>query len=96
MTLSGINYYAWNNSSSLMNSQLLSLTFKDPRGETLTVRDSNEDIEIMIPRGITSQNVVSHHVKPSSKGKMQYHKLTVSSLPDNGANVTLTVRMTST
>lgn len=96
MTLSGSNYYAWNNSSSLMNSQLLSLTFKDHRGETLTVQDSNEDIEITIPRGITTQNVVSHYVKPSSKGKMQYHKLTLSSLPDNGTNLTLTVSMMST
>lgn len=96
MTLTGFNYYAWNNSSSLVNSHVLRLAFKDHRGETLTVRDSNVDIEITIPRGITSQNVVSHFVKPSSKGKMQYRKLSVSSLTHNGANLTLTVSIMST
>lgn len=76
-----------------MNTHVLNLTLKDHGGGTLSVQDSCEDIEFTIPREVTSGNVISHFVKPSSEGKMQYHKLSVSSLTNNGANLTLTVSM---
>ncbi|KAJ7340518.1 hypothetical protein OS493_003270 [Desmophyllum pertusum] len=77
MTLSGFNPFTWDNSSALVKSHVLSLNIRDHNGDALTVQDSNEDIEIKIPRGkqFIPEKSGSFFVKPSSKGKMQFHEI---------------------
>ena len=85
MTVSNFNPFTWDNSSTLVKSHVLSLVLKDHNGETLTVKDSTENVELKIPRNPTPKPASSdsYFVKPSSKGKMQYHKI---DLPQAGGS----------
>lgn len=75
--MSGFNPFTWDNSSALVKSHVLTLNLKDHKGQTLTVKESEEDIEMKIPREvkITPEESGSFFVKPSSEGKMQYHEI---------------------
>ena len=75
--MSGFNPFTWDNSSALVRSHVLTLNLKDDKGQTLTVKDSKDDIEIKIPRQvkISPEDSGSFFVKPSSEGKMQYHEI---------------------
>lgn len=79
MTISSFNPFTWDNSSSLVKSQVLSLNIKDHDGQQLTVKDSKENIEIKIPRQVKIppelEESLSYFVKPSVDGKMQYHEM---------------------
>lgn len=87
--MTNFNPFTWDNSSSLVTSRVLSLVLKDHRGETLTIKDSTEEIEITIPQEENSDGAISSFVKPSTEGKMQYHKADVTVI--KGASVTLKV-----
>ena len=78
--MSSFNPFTWDNSSSLVKSNVLSLNIKDHEGKQLTVKDSKENIEIKIPRRvkIAPEESVSYFVKPSADGKMQYHEMDLS------------------
>ena len=92
--MSGFNPFTWDNSSALVNSHVLTLNLKDNEGQSLTVRDSEEDIEIKIPRevNINPEESVSFFVKPSSEGNMHYHEI---NLPHTEGNaIRLRVSMT--
>lgn len=58
-----------------MTSSVVSLVLKNDKGETLSIKDSDKDVEIKIPRKAqpTGQGDESLFVKPSSEGKMTYH-----------------------
>lgn len=77
LTASGFNPFTWDNSSAFVRSHVLSLVLKDDEGESLTVEDSKEDIEIKIKRDgqPEPESVDSFFVKPSSRGEMQYHTI---------------------
>ena len=77
MTVSDFNPFTWDKSTTLVKSQVLSLVLKDHNGETLTVKDSTENVELKITRNPTPkpESRDLFFVKPSSKGKMQYHKI---------------------
>ena len=54
------------------------MVLKDQNGETLTVKDSAENVELKITRNPTPErpeSTNSFFVKPSSEGKMQYHTI---------------------
>ena len=78
--MSSFSPFTWDNSSSLVKSNVLSLNIKDHEGKQLTVKDSKENIEIKIPRQvkIAPEESVSYFVKPSADGKMQYHEMDLS------------------
>ena len=78
--MSSFNPFTWDNSSSLVKSNVLSLNIKDHEGKQLTVKDSKENIEIKIPRQvkIAPEESVPYFVKPSADGKMQYHEMDLS------------------
>ena len=77
MMVSNFNPFTWDNSSTLVKSHVLSLVLKDHNGETLTVKESKENVELKITRNPTPapESTDSLFVKPSSEGKMQYHKI---------------------
>lgn len=58
---------------------MVNVVIKNHRGEKLKVENSNQDVEIKIPREVqsTEEEDDSLFIKPSSLGKMQYHKVYV-------------------
>ena len=80
MTLSTFNPFTWDVSAARVDSHVLSLTIKNHEGQTLSVKDSDEYIEMKIPRegNFPPEESGLYFAKPSSEGKMQYH---VVSLP---------------
>ena len=93
MTTSAFNPFTWDNSSAVVNSHVLSLNLKDHKGKPLTVKDSNEDIEIKIPRRVrfNSEETVSFFVKPSSQGKMQYHEVHLPRAEGNAVRLRVSI-----
>ena len=77
LTASSFNPFTWDNSSAFVSPHVLSLVLKDDKGESLTVEDSKEDIEIKIKKDgqPEPESVESFFVKPSSRGEMQYHTI---------------------
>ena len=75
--MSAFNPFTWDKSAALVNSHVLSLNIKNHKGQTLSVKDSEEDIEIKIPREVSfpPEESGSYFTKPSSEGKMQYHEV---------------------
>ncbi|RMX38281.1 hypothetical protein pdam_00025264, partial [Pocillopora damicornis] len=93
LTMSAFNPFTWDNSSAVVrDSHVLSLNLKDDEGEPLIVKDSREDIEIKIPRKVkfTPEERVSFFVKPSSEGKMQYHKINSPGVRGNALRLRIT------
>lgn len=93
MTVSGFNPFTWDNSSSLVSSNVLNLVLKDHRGETLTVKDSKENVELKIARDATpaAEPDDSFFVKPSSEGKMHYHKIDLPFAEDTALRLRVSV-----
>ena len=79
--MSAFNPFTWDNSAALVNSHVLSLNIKNHKGQTLSVKDSEEDIEVKIPREVRfpPEDSGSYFTKPSSVGKMQYHEVNLPS-----------------
>ena len=50
MTLSTFNPFTWDDSAARVDSNVLSLNIKNHEGQTLSVKDSDEYIEMKIPR----------------------------------------------
>ena len=86
MTLSTFNPFTWDDSASRVDSNVLSLTIKNHEGQTLSVKDSDEYIEMKIPRegNIQPEGGGLYFSKPSSEGKMQYHVVSLQHA-DGGA-----------
>ena len=87
--MNSFNPFTWDNSSALVKSHVLSLNIKDHEGKPLTVKDSKENIEIKIPRGVKlpPEESVSYFVKPSTEGKMQYHEMDLSRAKGNAVRL---------
>lgn len=79
VTVTKFNPYSWDNTSSLVSSNVVNVVIKNHKGETLKVEESKKDIEIKIPREVHAKEEEdkSLFIKPSSEGKMQYHKVYV-------------------
>ena len=91
--MSQFNPFTWDNSSAFVRSHVLSLVLKDHRGETLMVKDSTDDVELKITRdGLrTPASVDSFFIKPSSVGKMQYHKIYLRHADGNAVRLRVSI-----
>ena len=94
--MSSFNPFTWDKSSSLVKSHILSLVLKDHNGRTLTVKDSTEDVELIIARDPKQEpeSEKPFFVKSSSEGKMQYHKINLAHA--DGSAIRMTVNITIT
>ena len=96
MTVSSFNPFTWDNSSAFVISDVLSLALKDHRGETLTVKDSAEDVELKISREPVPEpekSKKSFFVKRSSEGKMHYHKIDFPYADGNAIRLRVSIMM---
>ena len=95
MTVSNFNPFTWDNSSTLVKSHVLSLVLKDDKGETLTVKDSTENVELKITKNPMPEpeSTDSFFVKPSSEGKMQYHKIDLLQAKGSAVRLRVSIRL---
>ena len=93
MTLSTFNPFTWDDSASRVNSNVLSLTIKNHEGQTLSVKDSNEYIEMKIPRegNFLPEGSGLYFTKPSSEGKMQYHVVSLQHADGNAVRFRVSI-----